>query len=86
MDRDGERLGRRQAWVERTVDEQAPYSPVVVEADEFFDVDTSVTQRAAFAIGFGDLGLEGDDAPSPCCTACSTIDLPRFVCVWKSCA
>ena len=35
---------------------------VVVEADELFDVDAPVAQRAAFAVWFGDLRLEGDDA------------------------
>ena len=62
MDGDGERLGRRQAGVERAVDQQAPHVAVVVEADELFDVDSAVAQRTALAIGFGDLGLEGDDA------------------------
>ncbi len=35
---------------------------VVVVADQLFDIDTAVPQGAAFTVGFGDLGLEGDDA------------------------
>ena len=55
MHRDGERLGGRQARVERPIDEQAPHVAVVVRTDEVFDVDTAVAQRAAFSIGLGDL-------------------------------
>ena len=66
MHRDGERLGRRQTRVEGAVDEQAPDVAVVVVADEVFDVDAAVAQRAAFAVGLGDLRLEGDDPSSPC--------------------
>ena len=31
-------------------------------ADELLDVDAAVAERAALAVGLGDLGLEGDDA------------------------
>ena len=44
------------------VDEQAPDVAEAHPADEVFDVDAAVTQGAALAVGFGDLGLEGDDA------------------------
>jgi hypothetical protein len=30
--------------------------------DDVLDVDAAVTQRGAFLVGLGDLGLEGDDA------------------------
>ena len=39
-----------------------PDAAVVVVADELLDVDAAVAQRATFAIRFGDLGLEGNDA------------------------
>ena len=31
-------------------------------ADELLDVDAAVAERAALAVGLGDLGLDGDDA------------------------
>ena len=65
MHRDGERLGGRQTRVERAVDQQTPHAAVVVVADELFDVDAAVAQRATFAIGLGDLGLEGNDPFEP---------------------
>ena len=57
-----ERLGRRQARAELAVDQQAPDVPEGDLADEVLDVDAAVAQRAAFLVGLGDLGLEGDDA------------------------
>ena len=65
VDRDRERLGRRQAGFERAVDEQPPHPAVVVGADQILDVDAPVAERAAFTVGFGDLGLEGDHAFEP---------------------
>ncbi len=41
------------------------HASVVVVTDELFDVDPAVAKRATFAIGLGDLGLEGDDAFEP---------------------
>ena len=46
----------------RPVDEQAPDLLVGDLADEVLDVDAAVAQRAALAVGLGDLGGEGDDA------------------------
>jgi hypothetical protein len=34
----------------------------VVLTDQLFDVDAAIAERAALAVGLGDLGLEGDDA------------------------
>jgi hypothetical protein len=31
-------------------------------ADELLDVDAAIAENAAFAVGLGDLGLDGDDA------------------------
>ena len=56
------RLGRRQARLERAVDEQAPDLLEGHLADEVLDVDAAVAQRAALLVGLGDLGGEGDDA------------------------
>ena len=56
------RLGRRQAGLERAVDEQAPDLLERHLADELLDVDAAVAQGAALAVGLGDLGREGDDA------------------------
>ena len=44
------------------VDEQAPHALVRDRADEVLDVDAAVAQRAAVAVGLGDLRGEGDDA------------------------
>ena len=62
VDRDRERLGRREAGVELVVDQQAPDVAEGDAADEVLDVDAAVAQRAAFLVRLGDLGLEGDDA------------------------
>src|SRR3954470_19863814 len=61
---DGERVRnrRRQPRLEAPVDEQAPDLLVGHAADELLDVDAAVAQRAALAVGLGDLGGEGDDA------------------------
>ena len=61
-DRERVRLGGRQAGLERAVDEQAPDLLEGHLADELLDVDAAVAQRAALAVGLGDLGGEGDDA------------------------
>ncbi len=55
-------LGRRQAGLGRLVDEQAPHLLERDRADELLDVDPAVAERAAVAVGLGDLRLEGDDA------------------------
>ncbi len=55
------RLGGRQAGLERAVDQQPPHLLERRLADELLDVDAAVAQRAALAIGLGDLGGEGDD-------------------------
>ena len=62
MHRDRERLGRRQARAELAVDQQRPDVAEGDLADQVLDVDAAVAQRAAVLVGFGDLGLEGDDA------------------------
>ncbi|OPZ52618.1 MAG: hypothetical protein BWY91_02244 [bacterium ADurb.BinA028] len=61
VDRQRERLGGRQARLERAVDKQPPYLAERHLVDEVFDVDPAVAQGAAFLVGFGDLGLAGDD-------------------------
>ena len=58
-------LGGRQPRLEALVDEQAPDLLEAVRADELLDVDAAVAERAALAVGLGDLGLEGDDALEP---------------------
>ena len=60
--RDRERLGRRQARAELAVDQQRPDVAEGDLADQVLDVDAAVAQGAAVLVGFGDLGLEGDDA------------------------
>ena len=55
-------LGGRQPGREGIIDEQAPDRRVGDMADEFLDVDSAVPERAALFVGFGDFGLEGDDA------------------------
>ena len=55
-------LGGGQPRREALVDEQAPDLLEAVVADELLDVDAAVAERAALAVGLGDLGLERDDA------------------------
>src|SRR5437764_143088 len=55
-------LGIGHLRLEVVVDEQPPDVLVGVAPDELFDVDAAVAERAAFAVGLGDLGLDGDDA------------------------
>ena len=63
MDRQWERLGRRQAVAELAVDQQRPHvAERDVLVDQILDVHAAVSQRAAVLVGFGDLGGEGDDA------------------------
>ena len=57
-----ERLGRRQAGAELAVDQQRPDVAEGDPADQILDVDAAIAQRAAFPVGLGDLGLEGDHA------------------------
>ena len=52
----------RQPRFEAPVDEQAPDLLVGDRSHEILDVDAAVAQRAAVAVGLGDLGREGDDA------------------------
>jgi hypothetical protein len=63
--RDGERLGGREALAELAVHEECPHVAEGDLAGEVLDVHPAVTQRAAVAVGFGDLGAEGDDALQP---------------------
>ena len=51
--------------LEVVVDEQPPDVLVRVVADELLDVDAAVAERAALAVGLGDLRLDGDDALEP---------------------
>ena len=62
VDRDGERLGRRQPGVELAVDQQAPDVAERDLADQVLDVDAAVAEGAALLVGFGDLRLERDDS------------------------
>ena len=54
-------LGGRQAGLGLVVDEQPPDLLERDDADELLDVDAAIAQRAAVAIGLGDLRLERDD-------------------------
>jgi hypothetical protein len=54
-----------QSRLEGLVDEEPPDLFEGNAADELLDVDPPIPQGAALAIGFGDLGLEGDDALEP---------------------
>jgi hypothetical protein len=56
------RLHRGEAGRERVVDQQAPDLLERHAARQLFDVDPAIAQRAAVAIGLGDLRGEGDDA------------------------
>ena len=47
------------------VDEEPPDALVGDRPDEVLDVDAAVAQRAAVAVGLGDLRGEGDDALEP---------------------
>src|SRR6185503_3309413 len=55
-------LGARHARLEAVVHEEPPDLLVGHMADELLDVDPAIAERAAFLVGLGDLGLEGDDA------------------------
>src|SRR5579862_4543747 len=54
-------IGGGEAGLERLVDEKAPDVLERDIADELLDVDAAIAQRAAFAVGLGDLRLDGDD-------------------------
>jgi hypothetical protein len=54
------RVGHRRTEV--VVDEQSPDVLVRIVADELLDVDASIPEGAALAVGLRDLGLDGDDA------------------------
>ena len=56
------RLGGRQAGQQRAVDEQTPDLLERDVPDELLDVDAAVAERAAVAVGLGDLGRERDYA------------------------
>ena len=59
--RQRERLGRGEPGVELVVDQQPPHVSERDAPHEVGDVDPAVAQRTALPVGFGDLGLEGDD-------------------------
>ncbi len=65
MDRDVVRLGGREARLVRPVDQQAPDLLEGDPADDLLDVDAAVAEGRPFLVGFGDLGLERDDAFEP---------------------
>ena len=48
--------------LEVVVDEEPPDALVRIAADELLDVDASVAEHAALAVGLRDLRLDGDDA------------------------
>jgi len=86
----GKRFCRLKAGMKSTVDEGAPHGAEAHAADELFDVDAAVAQRkrTAFAVGFGDLGLEamnplgaGNEVPprSAMCVAPPWSRLPDLV-------
>src|SRR5262249_5137198 len=54
-------LGIGHLRVQVVVDEEAPHVLVRHLAHELLDVDAAIAERAALAIGFGDLRLDGDD-------------------------
>jgi hypothetical protein len=56
------RLGLGHPRIEALVHEQSPHLLVGHLAHELLDVDAAVAERAAFLVGLGDLGLDGDDA------------------------
>jgi len=58
-------LGGRQAGLVATIDEQTPDVLERDPPDDVLDVDAAVAQGRALPVGFGDLGLEGDDALEP---------------------
>ncbi len=55
-------VGRREARLERAVDEQPPHLLEGDAADELLDVDAAIAERSALAVGLGDLRLDRDDA------------------------
>src|SRR5690349_745466 len=48
--------------VEVVVDEQAPHSFVGVVPHELLDIDAAIAERAALAVGLGNLRFDRDDA------------------------
>ena len=80
MDRQRERLGRRQPVTEPAVHQQRPH---VAEgdllADQLLDVDAAVAQRAAVLVRFGDLGGEGHDAFQAGTKSSGTAVMRRFL-------
>jgi hypothetical protein len=52
----------RASPVRTVVDEEAPHALERDAAGELAEVDAAVAQRAAVAVGLGDLRGEGDDA------------------------
>ena len=55
-------VDRLQRRVDVLVDEQPPHVLERVAADELFDVDAAIAERAAVLVGLGDLRLERDNA------------------------
>ena len=62
VDGDGEGLCRWQTRIELGVHEESPYVAVGDTSHKVFDIHAAVAQGAAFTVGLGDLGFEGDDA------------------------
>jgi hypothetical protein len=56
------RLRVRHRRIEVVVDEQAPHVVVGVLADELLDIDAAIAERAALAVGLGNLRFDRDDA------------------------
>src|ERR687896_163976 len=56
------RLGWRHAGLVAAVHEEAPDLLEANSPYEFLDVDPPVAKRVALLVGFGDRGVEGDDA------------------------
>jgi len=61
-DRERVGFGRRQAWPEASIHEQAPHLLEGDHADEVLDVDAAVAQRATGFVRLGDFGGKGDDS------------------------
>ena len=75
MDAERLRRGAAETGLEAIVDQQSPDLLVGDGADQLLDVDAAVAQRAAVAIGLGDLRGECDD---PLETRLNFAHLTRF--------
>jgi hypothetical protein len=58
-------LGRRKAGQQPAVDQEPPDLLEGHPTDELFDIDASISQRAAGSVGLGDLGGKRHDALEP---------------------